>query len=72
MHHSNRPQHLIIFFICVRCRTTHPDTGHQRAGIPSGLELRLIGVDLEPLNLDNIELVVIHNQGYPDLWLRKN
>jgi hypothetical protein len=44
---------------------------HQRAGIPSDLELRLLDVDLEPFSLNHTEWVVIHNQGYPDLWLRK-
>jgi hypothetical protein len=42
-----------------------------RAGIPSILELRLLDVDLEPFSLDNTEWMVIHNQEYPDLWLRK-
>jgi len=48
----------------------HSSTSHQRAGIPSGLELRLLDVDLEPFSFDNTEWGVIHNQGYPDLWLR--
>jgi hypothetical protein len=42
-----------------------------RASIPLGLELRLLDVDLEPFSLDNTEWMVIYNQEYPDLWLRK-
>jgi len=36
----------------------------------SGLELRLLYVDLVPSDLMIEILVVIHNEGYPNLWLR--
>jgi hypothetical protein len=39
---------------------------HQRAGIPSILELRLLDVDLEPSDLNDIGLGS-HKSGYPDL-----
>jgi hypothetical protein len=37
---------------------------HQRSGIPSGLELRLLDVDLEPSDLNDIDLGS-HKSGYP-------
>ena len=61
----------LILIVHTHYRQTHSNTSQQRAGIPSILELRLLDIDLEPFSLDHIEGVVIHNRGYPDLWLRK-